>query len=595
MARKNQEKIILTHTCSICGEIIQQTNKFSHHLYYTHNITPEEYTLKYFCAGVRPVCKYCGAETIYEKGKFCFKVHCPKHGNEYRREWSKLNGFGAKVDQNQALGKTKENYEYLQKKSEEMKEKWTVGHFTQDKIDAMTEARLKTEAERGSRKLKEEKYLKYCRKAMSNGYKILTPFEETNSRRVVMDCECLVCKENFTMSNEVIQTTEKIQTYGCPKCTLKQIGELNSEKFKMSKERFEEISAKTLKDNHLKILLKYEDYKNNRMYTDYECTECGYKGQKKIFSIANGLGCYKCNKMGTSKMEEEVFRVLTDRGYNAIKNYKLYSDPDNDRRKYKEIDIFFPDHNFGIEIDGLYWHSSKEKPSEYHRDKYEYCKLLGIKILNVFEDEWREHSELILDIIDVKCDRGIVVNSADCNIWKLDDETVQDFLKDNWIEDLNSEDGFGGSSNKMKTVIGLGLYYGEDLMAVLRLREMEDRGFLEISQYVTKRGYCVEDCFKKMFNHVLREFENKFKKEYPLVEFFMIKSDRRFREGKEFLKSNFKFYDVEEEYFYTNFEERYSINFNGVEDPLKCVQGIGEKYYQINTSGKSLYFHKLDL
>lgn len=54
----------------------------------------------------------------------------------------------------------------------------------------------------------------------------------------------------------------------------------------------------------------------------------------------------------------------------------------------KELDIWIPSKSLAIEFNGLYWHSEKFKHKNYHREKYLACKDRGIRLLQVWEDDW---------------------------------------------------------------------------------------------------------------------------------------------------------------------------------------------------------------
>lgn len=55
----------------------------------------------------------------------------------------------------------------------------------------------------------------------------------------------------------------------------------------------------------------------------------------------------------------------------------------------KELDIYIPSKNIAIEFNGLYWHSEKQVGRNYHRDKYLACKEQGVRLIQVWEDDWK--------------------------------------------------------------------------------------------------------------------------------------------------------------------------------------------------------------
>lgn len=67
----------------------------------------------------------------------------------------------------------------------------------------------------------------------------------------------------------------------------------------------------------------------------------------------------------------------------------------------KEIDIYFPQKKIGIEFNGLRWHTEwfgKREP-DYHLKKTEECNHKGIGLIQIFEDEYVNKKQLVLNKI----------------------------------------------------------------------------------------------------------------------------------------------------------------------------------------------------
>lgn len=71
-----------------------------------------------------------------------------------------------------------------------------------------------------------------------------------------------------------------------------------------------------------------------------------------------------------------------------------------------EIDIYYPDEKLGIEFNGDYWHSDKYMTinhdmtaDEYHRQKFNKCKQAGITLLFVWESDWNDNGDEVLQAI----------------------------------------------------------------------------------------------------------------------------------------------------------------------------------------------------
>ena len=76
----------------------------------------------------------------------------------------------------------------------------------------------------------------------------------------------------------------------------------------------------------------------------------------------------------------------------------------------KEIDVFIPDHKFGIELNGLYWHSHnpycshtpKIEDKHKHINKSELARLNGIDLIQITDFEWKNKKDIIKSIIKTK-------------------------------------------------------------------------------------------------------------------------------------------------------------------------------------------------
>lgn len=55
-----------------------------------------------------------------------------------------------------------------------------------------------------------------------------------------------------------------------------------------------------------------------------------------------------------------------------------------------ELDLYIPSRNLAIEYNGLFWHSELYKDRSYHKSKTEACEAKGIRLIHIFEDEWRD-------------------------------------------------------------------------------------------------------------------------------------------------------------------------------------------------------------
>lgn len=123
-----------------------------------------------------------------------------------------------------------------------------------------------------------------------------------------------------------------------------------------------------------------------------------------------------------------------------------------------ELDIYIPIKKLAIEFNGIYWHSDLMKEKNYHQNKTLNCMKNGIRLIHIFEYEWRndEKREKIKRIIKnllVGYDR--VIGARKTKVLTISKEECSRFLNDNHLQ---------GNTNSS---IRLGLSYKNELVQVM--------------------------------------------------------------------------------------------------------------------------------
>ena len=101
--------------------------------------------------------------------------------------------------------------------------------------------------------------------------------------------------------------------------------------------------------------------------------------------------------------------------------------------KGKEIDIYLPDYKIGIEYDGNYWHQQLLKDRKYHQNKSIAAKELGIRLIHIFEYEWKNPDiqpkikNYLFDILADKSKKKVIY-ARDTNVRQIKPEESQKFL-----------------------------------------------------------------------------------------------------------------------------------------------------------------------
>lgn len=532
----------MSFTCLFCQEQFEEFKKFSYHVLYKHKTKIEDYLIKFNYDGVRPVCKECGGAVEYSKQARDFNKFCKVHANLGRSLWSKNNGFGVGMDPKQNLGKTKENCSYMKERSERM-QGVGVKVFSKEEIKENTAKRLETEQERGSRKVKIEKYDKYLNMASSVGLELASDLLEIKDIKSVVKFKCKICGEVFERKVNALYQNRKEQTLGCPECTRKQVGEINADLFRKTLEEFNRDVAWVLENLSFRILTPYDQYSSIRTKLDVECTKCGKVSHKSLGSmIINKNKCYYCSKQGKSQWEVDIRDAL-------IAKYPVTVSMHNKIGR-KEIDLIVEngDKKVGVELNGLYWHSENEKDDKYHYEKYIMAKENGFPLIQIFEDEWRDKKDLILSMIAARVGIVAKIKAKDCIVAPFDprSKVVAEFFAANHIS---------GPTRNCEFVYGL--TQGDKVVSMISFRKPFVKKYgahvIEIARFATLAGYSVEYGFSRLMKHAVAESRARG------YESILSYADLRFGEGNTYKWAGFTLLGhTQPDYYYTDFENRFN-------------------------------------
>lgn len=197
------------------------------------------------------------------------------------------------------------------------------------------------------------------------------------------------------------------------------------------------------------------NYFNNKTRVTIQCIKHG-DFEIRPDDHLKGAGCQKCsfeNIDYSSSYEKEIkeFVLKNNPNINIIERHRLGR---------KEIDLYFPDLNLGIEFNGTYWHSHLNKDKDYHKLKSEYFKSKNIQIFHIWEYNWINPikkiiiKSMILNKLNLTSNR---VFARKCNIKEIPGKDYREFCNNNHIQ--------GYTPSKIK----IGLYYNNKLVACMGL------------------------------------------------------------------------------------------------------------------------------
>jgi len=214
------------------------------------------------------------------------------------------------------------------------------------------------------------------------------------------------------------------------------------------------------------------------------------------FLSRNKIGtklCTICNPIGDFKSYKEIEL------YNFIK-YSYNNEVIQSYRDGLEIDIYLPELNLGFEFNGLYWHSEKHKDKNYHKNKTNYFRERGIRIVHIWEDNWVNKNEIIKSQIKNLLNKTeIKLFARRCGVREVSLNECREFLDNNHIQ--------GYVNSKVK----IGLYYNDELVSLMTFDQFEGRKKMEeggwnLSRFCNKLNTNVIGGASKLLNYFIKTY-----------------------------------------------------------------------------------------
>lgn len=217
----------------------------------------------------------------------------------------------------------------------------------------------------------------------------------------------------------------------------------NLVKEKVAKTNIDKYGVKTtllLDKNRRKALDKRRDCEVFGLLNDIEWLEANKDVSSTILSDSLGiawstiLNYFEKNgverdKFIVSKVEHKIRNLLDTLNIQYQTNERKILDG-------KEIDIFIPASNIGIEIDGIYWHSDRFiEDAYYHQEKTMLAKQKSIHLLHITDYEILNKFDIVVERLYNKL--GISDNkiyARKCKIQEIDDLAYKTFVNQHHIQ-----------------------------------------------------------------------------------------------------------------------------------------------------------------
>ena len=266
----------------------------------------------------------------------------------------------------------------------------------------------------------------------------------------------------------------------------------------MKEKRYQQL----LDDKSVKPLFSLEDFLAERYYAmrvwDWECKKCGTRFKSTIDGnvyrdYRTYARCPKCLPVikGWSQAEKDFTNFIKSFGIDLVEHDRTAIAP-------YELDVYVPSKNLAFEFDGLYWHSDINKPANYHLDKTKACAKKGIKLIHVFEDEWKYKMEITESRI--KNLFGIydkVVYARKCSVKETHPKDIKEFEDETHIQ------------GHVPTIVNYGLYYEGKLVALMTFGVPRyDKSIeYELIRFSVAKGWHIPGAASKLFSHFIKDYK----------------------------------------------------------------------------------------
>jgi hypothetical protein len=228
---------------------------------------------------------------------------------------------------------------------------------------------------------------------------------------------------------------------------------------------FKEKFKDNLRKNHILKLIPKLEKCELKLIDEYTVNKNGYTSKPYTFQ------CLKCDNIFTSTLLGSGKLPICRKCHPIIKNSKLeeiikdflninkINHIDNNRSILEggEIDIYIPEFNLGIEVNGNYYHSELNggKNKLYHLNKTMISNNKNIKLIQIFEDEILLKKEITLSRISNLLNLNRKIYARKCVVKEIQKKISKEFLIQNHIQS-NSIDNFR-----------YGLFFDGELVSVM--------------------------------------------------------------------------------------------------------------------------------
>ena len=441
--------------------------------------------------------KYNYSKVEYHNNHEKVCIICPEHGEFWQRPSGHLRGrscpicSGRYMDTKLFIKKARDKHgnKYDYSKTEYIGDKKKVciicpehGEFWQDPYSHLTSCGCPI---CGNRFTDTKIFIEKAHKIHGNKYSYDKVEYVNNTTKIIITCPI---HGDFTQTPR-----EHLDGCGCQKCAQE------SRITKRTSTTAEYINKAKIRHGSLYDYSKTQ-YTRAKQKVCIICPEHGEFWQE-AFSHLNGCGCPKCANNRTSKKELEIYEYMKT----LLPNANIIQNDRNTIKPY-ELDIYIPEKKIAIEFNGIFWHTEKyTKDKYYHYNKMLECSKIGIRLIQIYEDEYDNHKDIVLNKLRhiLMCDNSKKIYARKCHIQEIDFKLAKNFLNENHIQGC------------VPSTVYLGCFYGDLLVGVMTFKlENKNSNNWELNRFATLKTFSCVGVGGKLFKFFLNEYRPKIVKSF---------------------------------------------------------------------------------
>ena len=456
--------------CKICNEYCKPLGMPSH-LRRKHSISVKDYYDTYIKQENDGKCKTCGKETSFRGIVEGYSKYCS----------SKCANLDPEVQEKMKQNSLKKFGVEHPLQSKEVKEKVKQTNIEKYGVDSY----MKTEAfrKKAIESIKSEEVIEKRKQTNLERYGVELPFQSKDIQEKIKQTNVKKYgAENIFASeygkNKIKETN--LERYGC----------INGGASKQAQEKIKKTKNRKIeqfcKENNCIPLTEVD--------VDYSVKDSIFHNKLLLYNDRYFVRIEDIDEIVNHTPKNYNQSVIENDIFDFVRSIYLGTIIRNTRNiiKPKELDIYLPELNLAIEVDGIFFHSTNNyTPKDYHLNKTLACNSIGIRLIHITDWEWTNKLDICKSIIRSAINKyDTRIYARDCNVKEVSQNESDNFLYTNHLQ------------GKVKATYRLGLYYNDELVQLICIgKSRYKKDEIELLRMCTKLNTQVTGGFSKLMAH----------------------------------------------------------------------------------------------